>query len=272
MAFTHLVLLLIAGSSHHCYVTSFSPVNNFPFDGVDFSRCQTRQFSSVEQFDVPSEPNEKKNKAKKRSRSKPSESIIPVVPEGNFSDIFAMAARMFDWSSPKSNDKPDEETDFYSPLSQPKSETVLPRWRPVEGVSDVNPKFRSNAPEMSAEGYANIIRRNSRKRQPGLWRYALRLYAKMDSQMRTEEHHLLALVLCGKLGLWRQAYEIWLVVAKNGGAMSEYMLFALIKASVRGARSEEGAINQKRKPLDALRLVLTSVEVRPSSPSSLFLG
>mmetsp|Transcript_31045 Transcript_31045/g.75021 ORF Transcript_31045/g.75021 Transcript_31045/m.75021 type:complete len:562 (-) Transcript_31045:55-1740(-) len=99
---------------------------------------------------------------------------------------------------------------------------VLPRWRPIDGVSNSNPKFRKQAPAMTNQGFSKTIWRNARKRnKPQLWRQALRTYDRMaileqdpDYQQklkirRSNIHYEGALVACAKLGLWQRALEIY---------------------------------------------------------------
>ena len=86
---------------------------------------------------------------------------------------------------------------------------------------------------MNNKGYAKLIRRNSRKRnKQSLWRHAYRTYNKMKSIeenqkeemnqnngngkisskiviMRHTVHYEAALVSCAKLGLWREALNIY---------------------------------------------------------------
>jgi tetratricopeptide (TPR) repeat protein len=98
---------------------------------------------------------------------------------------------------------------------------ILPRWHPHNGISDLNPKFRTQAPVMNNVGYAKSIWRNVRKRnKPSLWRNALRTYDRMkimeeqDTQSslniyRSDIHHEGAMLACAKLGLWQRALEIY---------------------------------------------------------------
>jgi hypothetical protein len=117
------------------------------------------------------------------------------------------------------------------PMTKKKT-TVLPRWRPHEGIADSNPNFRTNSPIMNNRGYEKTIMRNARKNnKPSLWRHGYRTYVKMRDvellqQMqalapttaaasklkikRENTHFQGALVACAKLGLWREAMFIYL--------------------------------------------------------------
>lgn len=124
-----------------------------------------------------------------------------------------------------------------------KSRKILPRWHPHNGISDINPHFRTQAPVMNNQGFAKSIWRNVRKRQkPSLWRHALRTYDRMleleypllapstsssntspketttsppsnyPSSVKiqpTNIHHEGAMVACAKLGLWERALQIY---------------------------------------------------------------
>jgi len=124
---------------------------------------------------------------------------------------------------------------------------TAPRWRPeslvaptTDLIANQNPVFRQASPKITAEGYAKIIRRNSRKRQPSMWRYALRTFKKMKGEEEEEIRAMLhmikngidngkprklymrreivhfegALVACSKLGLWEDALGIYNEVEK----------------------------------------------------------
>ena len=112
----------------------------------------------------------------------------------------------------------------------PRRRKVLPRWHPHNGISDLNPRFRTQAPVMNNVGYAKSIWRNVRKRdKPSLWRNALRTYDRMivlEQQHQQESsstkssgtslniyrsaiHHEGAMLACAKLGLWQRALEIY---------------------------------------------------------------
>jgi pentatricopeptide repeat protein len=156
-----------------------------------------------------------------------SSQIVPIQTlSGGVSLIFSMARRMLLW---------DEEVYYQqhwndaSPTPDSGSNIPpLPKWHPYDGIADLNPSFRSEAPVMNNEGYAQTIRRNSRKKgKASLWRYALRTYYKMkeieleqaeqkvgnnpDHFMiqRQTEHYEAVLVACGKLGLFREAMRIY---------------------------------------------------------------
>ena len=97
---------------------------------------------------------------------------------------------------------------------------VVPRWHPVTGVADVNPEFRIASPTMNSAGYAASIWRNARKRQPAMWRYALRTFERMVEQQKEQQsngpkldivntHYEAALVAASKLGWSKRAIEIY---------------------------------------------------------------
>ncbi len=145
---------------------------------------------------------------------------------GGPSEIFSMARRMMVWNedfgySSTSSSTSSSSTSSTSSLSKP-----LPRWHPHEGIADSNPSFRSKPPLMNNKGFALLIRRNSRKRnKQSLWRHAYRTYNKMKAIeeeqstgngssskiviMRHVLHYEAALVSCAKLGLWREALNIF---------------------------------------------------------------
>ena len=78
-----------------------------------------------------------------------------------------------------------------------------------------NEEFRYKSPQMTQEGYALTILKNSRKKnKPVLWRYALAKYKEMNVQ-KCNVHHEAALVACAKLGLYREALEILLEVTSQ---------------------------------------------------------
>ena len=104
---------------------------------------------------------------------------------------------------------------------------VVPRWHPVNGVADVNPQFRIASPTMNSAGYAASIWRNARKRQPAMWRYALRTFDRMVEQQQEQlkrlhgggpkidivnTHYEAALVAASKLGWSKRAMEIYYTV------------------------------------------------------------
>jgi hypothetical protein len=97
---------------------------------------------------------------------------------------------------------------------------VVPRWHPVTGVADVNPQFRIASPTMNSVGYAASIWRNARKRQPAMWRYALRTFDRMVEQQKEQQsngpklevvntHYEAALVAASKLGWSKRAIEMY---------------------------------------------------------------
>jgi hypothetical protein len=103
---------------------------------------------------------------------------------------------------------------------------VVPRWHPVPGVADVNPQFRVESPTMNSNGYAATIWRNARKRQPAMWRYALRTFDRMVQQQQEQQlkgpkidiintHYEGALVAASKLGWSQRALEIHDIVEKK---------------------------------------------------------
>mmetsp|Transcript_14480 Transcript_14480/g.17609 ORF Transcript_14480/g.17609 Transcript_14480/m.17609 type:complete len:493 (-) Transcript_14480:18-1496(-) len=155
--------------------------------------------------------------------------------QGGSSEIFLMARRMIEWnqvdnSSPTTTSTTTGEAIGGTVSNNKTRQNVLPRWHPFDGgVSDANPSFRSKSPTMNNKGYANLIRRNSRKRsKASLWRHAYRTYNKMkkvELQQREDmekgivdgkitiqrqvPHFEAALVACAKLGLWREALVIY---------------------------------------------------------------
>lgn len=175
---------------------------------------------------------------------------------------------------------------------------VLPRWRPLEGVSDVNPKFRTQSPMMNSIGYSKTIWRNARKtNKPSLWRHALRTYDRMEQNAatkasdhlqqhsdqtklkvpRTNSHHEGALVACAKLGLWKKALQIYQGVEKqqrNQGmytkvSITDNMVLSLIRACVRRARDLENVgktVQERRAPLDACTEILLAMEEHHGLP------
>jgi hypothetical protein len=161
---------------------------------------------------------------------------------GGQSLLFEMARKLFVWEF---ND--DQEYDGKSLGKSPRQRDsegniLLPRWRPYKGVSNDNVEFRSCAPRMTTEGYARAILRHARKRNPSMWKHALRIYEKtVESERqfsprqtdqgnnlsmnsiyntttmapitaptsggfaRTTIHYVGALIACSKLGFWKQA-------------------------------------------------------------------
>jgi hypothetical protein len=180
---------------------------------------------------------------------------------------------------------------------------VLPRWRPLEGVSDVNPKFRTQAPMMNGLGYSRTIWRNVRKaNKPSLWRHAIRTYDRMDQNtatkaindnsgqaskvdsptklkvQRTNAHHEGALVACAKLGLWKKAMQIYQDVeeqqekqasGRNTCFVTDNMVLSVIRSCVRGSRdldNIEKSLEERREPLDACSEILLSMEQEHGLP------
>lgn len=195
--------------------------------------------------------------------------------------IFAMARRMLVWDDENYQGR----NDTGSSRSQTKEASPLPRWRPHGGISDYNPSFRKKAPAMNSMGYAGVIRRNSRKRnKPAMWRYSLRTYERMSTTKKIPQravHHEAALVACSKLGLWRDALELFEAVEQQstikGGksGITDNMLFSLIRSCVRASRMMKKTelmslstvtnttipiIAQQREPLDVARDVLSRLE------------
>eukprot|EP00978_Attheya_sp_CCMP212_P021175 scaffold61560_cov41-Attheya_sp.AAC.2 len=146
---------------------------------------------------------------------------------GGPSLIFEMARRMLVWDEDNMNDSSTSQQQQQP--AKKRTRTVLPRWHPHSGISDVNPSFRSSPPVMNNAGYAGVIRRNSRKRgKPGMWRHSLRMYQTMRTSelqlaenatttqsrrrliiQRSNIHFEGALVSCSKLGLWKKAMFIY---------------------------------------------------------------
>ena len=108
---------------------------------------------------------------------------------------------------------------------------VVPRWHPVTGVADVNPQFRIAPPTMNSVGYAASLWRNARKRQPAMWRYALRTFDRMVEQQTTagpkidmvNTHYEAALVAASKLGWSNRAFEIYDIVESKQEKILERM-------------------------------------------------
>lgn len=106
----------------------------------------------------------------------PSKVIRPLP--GGPSLIFAMAQRLNLWED-MVNDSSNSTN-----LASPYAASTLPRYRKSsqQGISNVNPNFRTAPPVMNKKGYASTILRNARKKnKPGLWRYSLRTYHKLRS-------------------------------------------------------------------------------------------
>lgn len=233
---------------------------------------------------------------------------------GGQSLLFEMARKLFVWEF---ND--DQEYDGKSlrkSLRQRDSEgnILLPRWRPYKGVSNDNVEFRSSAPRMTTEGYARAILRHARKRNPSMWKQALRIYdktAELERQFsaqqvyqgnnptvnnmnnitfmapttattskgfaRTTLHYVGALVACSKLGLWKQAFEIFNDAQNNPSIqITEGMILSLLRACVRASygskydnehgRFQNSGCKQtmiaRRAPLHAAKEFLLKLEVR----------
>ena len=111
---------------------------------------------------------------------------------------------------------------------------VVPRWHPVSGVADVNPQFRIASPTMNSVGYAASIWRNARKRQPAMWRYALRTFDRMVLLQQEKQtngpkldivntHYEAALVAASKLGWSKRAIEIYETVESKQEKIWERM-------------------------------------------------
>jgi len=181
---------------------------------------------------------------------------------------------------------------------------VAPRWRPYSGVSDVNPSFRTQAPTMNSQGYANIIWKNARKSdKPSLMRHSLRIYDKMEKASREEAstnrlvvrtttvHHEGALVACAKLGMWEKAMQIFINVESQSEEqktarelqrrsalkaatieVTDNMVLSLIKACVKGSKSKSiklsdgSLLEQRRAPLDAALNVVGEMEQKYGLP------
>jgi hypothetical protein len=233
---------------------------------------------------------------------------------GGQSLLFEMARKLFVWEF---ND--DQEYDGKSlrkSLRQRDSEgnILLPRWRPYNGVSNDNVEFRSSAPRMTTEGYARAILRHARKRNPSMWKQALRIYDKtveLERQFsaqqvhqgsnssiknknnitstapitattnkgfaRTTLHYVGALVACSKLGLWKQAFEIFNDAQNNPSIqITDGMVLSLLRACVRSSCGNKNdwehvrlqnsgcreTMISRRAPLDAAKELLLKLEVR----------
>lgn len=150
----------------------------------------------------------------------------------------------------------------------------LPRWRPHGGIADYNPAFRDKAPVMNSLGYANAIRRNSRKKnKPAMWRYAVRTYDRMATNNHNsarkipikDVHHEGVLVACSKLGYWEKAVSVYDEVrfdsSEGGGTVTDGMIASLLGACVRGARRD-----RTRRPLDVAAVVLATLHSRHDVP------
>jgi len=125
---------------------------------------------------------------------------------------------------------------------------------------------------MSPDVAASLIRRNGRKRQPGMVRHAVRLYERSNPADRDVRHHEAALAAMGKLGMWKEAVatynEIWMGAGdgagggprgdRGPGTVTDNMILSVIRACVRG--SGGGAPVERREPLDVARDVVLNVE------------
>jgi hypothetical protein len=163
----------------------------------------------------------------------------------------------------------------------------VPRWHPTAGVADVNPNFRTEPPMMNSQGYAASIRRNARKRQSAMWRYAIRTYDRLMEQHqsstgpRTEVstvHLEGALTAAAKLGWSERALQVYQWAEQReeqirdrlqpsikrksiGVQVTENMVLSVIRACVRQA----GRI-KSREPLDAARRLVETVEAKHDIP------
>lgn len=80
--------------------------------------------------------------------------VEPVRTLGGGADmIFEMARQMLLWD--ETGEESISVTAEQKKPKEPKTKPfVLPRWRPIRGVSDANPAFRTTAPMMNSQGYA----------------------------------------------------------------------------------------------------------------------
>lgn len=197
---------------------------------------------------------------------------------GGPSLIFAMARRMLSW-----DDEFYQGTTLNDKSSSPRPvEKSVPRWHPHDGIADANPSFRSRSPAMNNQGYASLIKRNSRKRgKASLWRHSLRVYDKMKAEeaqqtysatqrypgtsiRRSMEHFEAALVACAKLGLWREALGIYREIVENEHkrrdlTITDNVILSLVGACVRAAKmrqKQNWSIDEQRAPLDSVRDIL----------------
>jgi pentatricopeptide repeat protein len=211
----------------------------------------------------------------------PPQQINPTLPppppiqtlSGGVSLIFSMARRMLLWDEEQYHQQ--QWNDASPPPPTSDSTPNLPRWHPIEGIADLNPSFRSEAPVMNNKGYAQTIRRNSRKkRKASLWRYALRIYNKMKDMeeeqaeqrqtlmdeyvsedpfwiQRRIEHYEAALVACAKLGLFQEAMRIYQDIEEKGERNS--LLTVPLQVDTKRSKSEmDRKIKQKER--DAVRV------------------
>lgn len=212
----------------------------------------------------------------------------PVRTIGGGADlIFEMARQMLLWDETEDSMAGGVGAVVKIKESTKPAPTVLPRWRPIRGVSDANPAFRTTAPMMNSQGYAGTIWRNVRKaNKPSLWRHALRTYDRMGQNtatsrdgsssksrlkvQRTNLHHEGALVACAKLGLWKKALQIYETVEQEQTNPHNYrkvfitdnMVMSLIRSCARGARHGK----ERRAPLDACLEVLLQMEEKHGLP------
>jgi hypothetical protein len=123
---------------------------------------------------------------KERKEAPSSDLIRPLA--GGPSLIFAMAQRLNLWDEIVNDSS--EHLSYSSTnrasssRSSSSSLSSLPRFRQSsqQGISNVNPNFRTTPPLMNKKGYASSIIRNARKKKkPSLWRYSLRTYQKLKS-------------------------------------------------------------------------------------------
>ena len=97
----------------------------------------------------------------KNSDALPNE-VEPVRTIGGGADmIFEMARQMLLWdetgedsSAYPSGQQRQQKKPMEPTVKAKKRPFVLPRWRPIRGVSDANPSFRTTAPMMNSQGYA----------------------------------------------------------------------------------------------------------------------
>lgn len=170
----------------------------------------------------------------------------------------------------------------------------VPRWHPTNGVSDINPNFRTQSPVMNAQGYAASIWKNSRKRQPAMWRYAIRTYDRLMEQQQSKSgpkieitniHYEGALTAAAKLGWSERAFHIFEAVKHNeekyrekaqsqtnGNTkqrtmvlvkITENMVLSVIRACVREAIREKS-----RAPLDSAQKLVETAEVLHGIPAT----
>jgi len=225
---------------------------------------------------------------------------------GGAETIFEMARKMLLWDETEGSvlqNQPAATTTTTSTTVSSVTSTggVLPRWRPMRGVSDTNPAFRTSAPVMNSQGYASTIWRNVRKaNKPSLWRHALRTYDRMVENPATEMaqmtnpdgtlskknkfvkvqrnniHYEGALVACAKLGLWQKALYIYNEVEEKQRAnnmpkvfVTDNMVLSLIRSCVLASRVTDGGtrtVEERRASLDACLTVLLDMESKHKLP------